>query len=108
MDKVKWISTIEKVCKHYVLWTSIAMILFVLYVYFYDVVTMLKVPFPKVSQVLSSLMHGLFIFGIYNITICGVSGIGMLFTKGTRITGIVALIAAVSYFVILIDTGDAL
>ena len=107
MDKVKWMSAIEKVCKHYVLWTSVVMILFTLCGCF-RVVPVLTASFPKAEWVLNRFMEAAFIFGVYNITICGVSGIGMLFTKGTRIIGMLALAAAVSFCGILHDVGDAL
>jgi hypothetical protein len=49
-----------------------------------------------------------FFFGAYHIIICGVSGIGMLFTKGHRGIGILALLAAILFYIVLRDIGDTL
>jgi hypothetical protein len=113
MEKVKLMSTVEKACQSYVLWTSITMILFAIYYYQYlftqyDIVSVTTDTFPKVKQVLYSMMGGFFFFGVFNIIICGICGVGMIFTKGTRKIGIVAFIAAISFYSILRHIGDAL
>jgi hypothetical protein len=104
MDKAKWMLTIEKACQNYILWTSIVMLLFILLSYF-NIISMLITTFPKAEQILSYIMGGIAFFGMYNIIMCGVAGIGMLFTKETRRIGIVAIIAAVLFCVMIYKAG---
>jgi hypothetical protein len=68
---------------------------------------MLSTIFPNVERVLNHIMGWWFFFGVFNIIICGISGIGMLFTKGTRKIGVMAIIAAISFCLILYDIGDS-
>jgi hypothetical protein len=69
---------------------------------------MLSTIFPNVERVLNHIMGWWFFFGVFNIIICGISGIGMLFTNSNRKIGVVAIIAAVSFCFILHDIGDSL
>ncbi len=112
MVKGKILLTLEKILKGYTLWTSLFMLAYVAYYLQYlltnvDPFSWIIFTFPKAKNLVGQMMKFSLFYGIYNIIICGVIGIAMIFVRANRKLGLLAIFAAISFIGILYLIGDS-
>jgi hypothetical protein len=72
----------------------------------FDLFSCIMSKFPGTQNFVGQTMEAIFFFGAYNVLICGVIGMAMLFVRDTRKLGLLGIFAAISFYGILHHIGD--